>query len=538
MKCIMQRLVGVAFALSLLFEGTTFASELTEIFRDDFSSNTLSQYQFSWYGSTNASYDAANQRLKLTTEDNSAIFMVRPLPATSDTGYFEFQFYPYEVWPIDGIIEILALGNNSYYQFHFAHVSNTFWGQYTPAYRAYITKVVNGQTVFQKVFIPSPPSYSLNAWHTLGIRFSPESVTGYLDGQEIMTVIDPGAQNLSVGAFELMANQQYQYVDNVRCSLVLLNAAPVANPGPNLLVTSDNVGATVIHGMVSDSDGDLLTYRWLEDTTELLPKTPAGPSGEADLALASVAQLAIGSHVLTLEVTDGKATTTAKMELTIANAAPAAVVNGAATIEIGTPFSVTGTVSDFDGDMIAYRWIEAGTVLASGTVNTIAGGSPVAVPAVQLNSLTLGSHQVSLEVSDGINQPVVVSTTVTIIDTTAPTLMPTTSTGLLWPPNHQMVEVVISANASDSAGKPVFLEASAISTPSETTGSGSTDPDIIGPTIDQNTGVITFQLRAERPGKGLGRVYNVIITATDESGNKSTASLDIRAPHDRNSLPR
>jgi hypothetical protein len=41
------------------------------------------------------------------------------------------------------------------------------------------------------------------------------------------------------------------------------------------------------------------------------------------------------------------------------------------------------------------------------------------------------------------------------------------------------------------------------------------------------------ELRAERSGSGQGRVYTVTITASDLSGNQSTATVDVRVPHDR-----
>ena len=51
--------------------------------------------------------------------------------------------------------------------------------------------------------------------------------------------------------------------------------------------------------------------------------------------------------------------------------------------------------------------------------------------------------------------------------------------------------------------------------------------------IDHATGLVQLQLRSERAGKRDGRTYTITITATDESGNSSTAVLDILAPHDR-----
>lgn len=533
------RLAGAVLIGLMLGGGTAYAEDLVEIFKDEFSSNTLTEYVVN--KSTNyatVSYDSANQQLKLTTGDNVNINIDHSLPVTADAGYFEYRFFPFRVWPFDGLTRIYAIaGENSYYNFHFAHDSGVPFAGDWNQYRARLEKVVNGQIVFQKIFVPTPTSYALNAWHTIALRFSPESATGYLDGNQIVTLVDPTAQKISVNKIRLDFPQQDQYVDNIRCLVELPNAAPSAVAGPNMFITSEVVAATILHGQASDPDGDILTYRWKEGSSELMAYAPVGPNGEADLPLSSVSQFSIGPHMLTLEVSDGLVTATNQMVLTVANAAPVAAINGSATIQLGDSLALAGTASDFDGDRLIYRWLEAGAVLDTGTVDTLQGGLPVAVPEIQLSGLALGEHEITLEVIDGINPPFMANANVTVIDTLAPTLNLTTTSSLLWPPNHKLVDVVISAQAADNSGNPVLLEASATSSEfPDTAADGSTIPDIVGPAIDQNSGLITFQLRAERAGNGTGRVYTVVITATDESGNSSVAFFNIRAPRDMGSL--
>lgn len=53
------------------------------------------------------------------------------------------------------------------------------------------------------------------------------------------------------------------------------------------------------------------------------------------------------------------------------------------------------------------------------------------------------------------------------------------------------------------------------------------------PVIDQHTGIISLTFMADRFGKGTGRQYTVTITATDDSGNESTANVKIFVPHDQ-----
>ena len=156
------------------------------------------------------------------------------------------------------------------------------------------------------------------------------------------------------------------------------------------------------------------------------------------------------------------------------------------------------------------------------------------LPEHTLDYMSLGNHTLTLSVSDDVNEPVTSDISVVVIDTTAPTLAPVADRTILWPPNHQMADVTIWANASDNGGGTLILSAVITSNePEEGLGDGDEAPDWTLPVIDQNTGVITMQLRAERSGSGDGRVYTVTITAVDESGNSSQTTLEIIVPHDK-----
>ena len=122
--------------------------------------------------------------------------------------------------------------------------------------------------------------------------------------------------------------------------------------------------------------------------------------------------------------------------------------------------------------------------------------------------------------------------TVTVEDTLAPTLHPVPDQGILWPPNHDMIEIVIEANASDNTGDPPTLTAIVASDElEEGQCDGDMAPDWTEPVITQSTGIINLQLRAERSMVGDGRVYTVTVTATDESNNSSTTDVGIIVPY-------
>ena len=45
------------------------------------------------------------------------------------------------------------------------------------------------------------------------------------------------------------------------------------------------------------------------------------------------------------------------------------------------------------------------------------------------------------------------------------------------------------------------------------------------------TGAQSLNLRAARLGKGVGRIYTIVVQCKDMSGNVSTASVDVSVPH-------
>jgi len=222
------------------------------------------------------------------------------------------------------------------------------------------------------------------------------------------------------------------------------------------------------------------------------------------------------------------------MILTIDNSAPHAAPTGGGVYEIFTPVTLGGGVSDFDGDVLTFEWLEGGNLLFSGSQSTLQGGDPVQLPNNIIADLSLGLHTITLKVNDGVNEPVTSDINVEIVDNSVPTLAPDPNKTILWPPNHQMVDIIIEANASDNSGGIVTLSTTVSSNePEDGLGDGDMSPDWSVPEIDQDNGIITLQLRSERSGTGDGRIYTVTITATDESGNSSQASVEIIVPHDK-----
>ena len=217
----------------------------------------------------------------------------------------------------------------------------------------------------------------------------------------------------------------------------------------------------------------------------------------------------------------------------VINQPPYPAPTGGGTYQIGETVTLGGEVSDLDSDLVTYEWLEGEEVLFSGEVQTTPGGDPVdLLEEHTIYNLGLGIHTITLSVTDGINAPVTSDIVVEVIDTTAPTLAPVPDKTILWPPNHYMVDIEIQANADDKSGGQVYLSATVSSNePEDGLGDGDMAPDWTEPEIDN--GIITLQLRAERSGSRDGRIYTITITATDDSGNDSSADVEIIVPHDK-----
>ncbi len=311
------------------------------------------------------------------------------------------------------------------------------------------------------------------------------------------------------------------------------NQPPVADAGDNVTIHSSQQLSTILNGIATDPDvDDSLTYRWLEGATVLLDSDVDGD--DASLDLGPLPLFGIGVHTLTLEVGDSQAIAIDDMILTIDNSPPVVAPSGGGTFQLGNNITLSGSVSDFDGDGLNYRWFEGTSPdFIASFISTTAGGTPVVLPDFYIvGGLPLGNHIITLEADDGINSPVSGYIEVEVVDTTAPTISATACPCILWPPNHKMVDVEIQVTAADESGSVTLSATVESSEPPDSTGDGNTIPDFTEPVIDQDTGVITLQLRSERKGNGSGRTYTMIITATDPSGNSSDCILECVAPHD------
>ncbi|MCB9721641.1 MAG: hypothetical protein H6756_12280 [Candidatus Omnitrophica bacterium] len=347
-------------------------------------------------------------------------------------------------------------------------------------------------------------------------------------------IVQPVGEDTIITNAAFLSSNEAPTIGDVEHVLLTGNRPPTCDAGPNLTIYSEEVNLLVLSGTILDPDGDDLTYQWFKGST-LLDEGPVDGNGNAPLVLANLSSPpGIGQHTLILNGSDGSETCTDSMILTVDNSPPMVAPNGGGTFQLGQDITLRGDVSDFDGDDLNYRWYEGSVEFANDFILSIAGGQPVMLPEVLLpGGLPLGIHEVFLSAHDGTVAAVPHSIILEVVDTEDPTLNPEATPLILWPPNHKMVDVTIVANASDNSGVVTLSVEVFSSEQPDTDGDGNTIPDFTEPVIDQETGIITLQLRAERKGSGDGRVYTIEITATDNEGNSTVAIVEIIAPHDR-----
>ena len=98
----------------------------------------------------------------------------------------------------------------------------------------------------------------------------------------------------------------------------------------------------------------------------------------------------------------------------------------------------------------------------------------------------------------------------------------------LWSPNHDLVNVGLAVTATDNCPGPIAIAVAVFSNEREdAAGDCHFSPDA------KDLGPGTLRLRSERFGDGGGRVYLIVTTATDTSGNQAHSCATVVVPQDR-----
>jgi hypothetical protein len=184
----------------------------------------------------------------------------------------------------------------------------------------------------------------------------------------------------------------------IAAPVVVLNAAPIANAGPDQNVSIGST-ATLDAGASSDPNGDTLSFRW---TLSSKPAGSAATLSNATSVRASFVPDVVGSFLATLIANDGKTDSlpvsvainaTAKVVVAkpIANAGPNQSAN------VGTTVSLDGSASSSPSARpLTYRWIFASKPSATAVLVNPLTQKPTFVAD------TIGTYTALLTVNDGI----------------------------------------------------------------------------------------------------------------------------------------
>jgi hypothetical protein len=108
-------------------------------------------------------------------------------------------------------------------------------------------------------------------------------------------------------------------------------------------------------------------------------------------------------------------------------------------------------------------------------------------------------------------------------DTTPPLILGIgANPDVLWPPNHRMMSVRLTVDASDDQDPAPVAHIVRV-TSNESDNPPQPDWEITGP--------LSLNLHAERLGKGSGRIYTITVECDDAAGNVSFGSVEVTVPH-------
>lgn len=127
-------------------------------------------------------------------------------------------------------------------------------------------------------------------------------------------------------------------------------------------------------------------------------------------------------------------------------------------------------------------------------------------------------------------------------DVTKPTVTCVASPNALLPPNHKMVDISVAVTVTDAGSGPAgfvlvnvesnepddAVEPPGVKATDDVNGDGNTMNDIQGWTLGAKS--VTGQLRAERAGKGTGRIYTLTYRGFDLAGNWAENSCVVTVP--------
>jgi probable HAF family extracellular repeat protein len=267
------------------------------------------------------------------------------------------------------------------------------------------------------------------------------------------------------------------------------NAVSINNSG--VVVGGSDTAGGAFHGFIYDS------LQGMQDLNDLIPTNSGWALGQAN-------DINDGGQIVGVGSINGQRH--AYLLTPVASNRPPTAVCHDVTLAAGSACTATAS-------------IDAGSFDPDGDTITVSQSPPGPYP--------LGTTLVTLTATDPAGLSSSCTATVTVVDQTPPAInSASASPNSLWPPNHKMVPVTVTATTTDNCGAVSCKIISVARNEPAGTDAVATGDAVI-------TGSLTLNLRAERLGNGSGRIYTILIQCADGSGNSATKTVTVGVPHDR-----
>ena len=338
--------------------------------------------------------------------------------------------------------------------------------------------------------------------------------------------------------FELTTTDEFNAVSNIATTSMIIqnvNQAPVADAGMLQSVLEDTDINLSGMGIEADSEEQaLLIYAWVQTegpTVVLHDANTPNPSFHAPVVTGGGDPNAKVNLKFTLTVTDpNQASGSAVTTVCVANVDHSPIANAGGIITTHETYNNHTVVvmlngadsSDPDNDPLAFAWVQiSGPTVVLANANT--ANPSFTVPFVNTAGTTL---KFKLTVNDPWGGVSIDTATVVVVNNNIPPNgeNAVASIGLLWPPNHRMEKISILGIIDPDNNATVMITGVTQDEATNGLGDGDTATDAI---INPDGTVL---LRAERSGKGDGRVYRISFTASDLEGSTSGVVL-VKVPH-------
>ncbi|MCY1020112.1 Ig-like domain-containing protein [Pyxidicoccus sp. MSG2] len=318
---------------------------------------------------------------------------------------------------------------------------------------------------------------------------------------------------------------------DVAVTVLQVNRAPTANAG---LDASVNERATAtLSGSANDTDGDSLTYQWVQ-----VSGTPVALSGATTATATFTAPETVSGETLSfmLTVSDGKVTARDTVDVSVSaqNRAPV-VATLPVTVDERSTASLVATGSDPDGDSLTYAW----TQLTGDTV--VLSGANTSTATFATGEVTADTELTfSVTVSDG---------TATATKNVAVTVRqvnraPVADAGADLSAKAKSVVSLSGSASADADGGTLTYQWTQVGGPQVTlTGADTAAPSFTAPNVKENTELTFHLVVSDGSLTSAPSAVTVTLTRSDNtvpvakariilSGDQTSITLDASASSD------